>query len=99
MFNDSSDKSFMVRQISRVAQTIICPFPFEHEACLDCTEKQISNAMRARTRELKDSRIQEVEAISRQTTRSGQRRTSARVWSDRSDYRLEAYSTLPHRAL
>src|SRR5271166_5677418 len=56
MFNDSSDKSFMVRQISRVAQTIICPFPFEHEACLDSTEKQIGNAMRARTQEFKKPR-------------------------------------------
>jgi hypothetical protein len=53
MFNDSSDKSFMVRQISRVAQTINFPFPFEHEACLDSAEKQISNAMRA-----KNTRIQ-----------------------------------------
>jgi len=41
MFNDSSDKSFMVRQISRLAQTINCPFPFEHEVCLDSTEKQL----------------------------------------------------------
>jgi len=66
MFNDSSDKSFMVRQISRVAQAINCPFPFEHEACLNSTEKQISNAMRARTQRFKNSRIQEAEAIGRQ---------------------------------
>lgn len=56
MFNDSSDKSFMVRQISRVAQTINRPFPFEHEACLDSTEKQISNAMRGRIQEFKKRR-------------------------------------------
>jgi hypothetical protein len=53
----------MVRQISRVAQTIICPFPFEHEACLDSTEKQNSNAMGARIRGFKNPRIQEVEAL------------------------------------
>jgi hypothetical protein len=53
----------MVRQISRVDQTIICPFPFEHEACLDSTEKQNSNAMGARIRGFKNPRIQEAEAL------------------------------------
>src|ERR1700730_7239044 len=61
----------MVRQISRVAQTIICPFPFEHEACLDSTEKQNSNAMGARIQGSKNSRSR---SISGQTTRSRQRR-------------------------
>ena len=37
MFNDSSDKSFMILQDPRVAQRIDSPFDLEleHEACLD----------------------------------------------------------------